>query len=254
VTELVRSEVRKLMTTQVWFWLLVGALALTALGVVGTVLADGSADNPGPGLVTAEGQRNLFAQSGAAAVFVVVLAIIGITAEYRHFTVTPTYLATPRRSRVVLAKLVTYGLVGLVYSVLCALLVVAMAKPWLAAKGIPLSLTENRIPLVLLAVIVAVAIYGIVGVGVGALVRNQVAAVVLTLSFLFVVEPLFANIPWVRDHVYKFLPGGAAAALTQSTQPNATLLEPWQGGLLLAGYGVAFAVLAAMTTIRRDVT
>ena len=254
MTELVRSEVRKLMTTQVWFWLLVGALALTALGVVGTVLTDGSADDPGPGLVTAEGQRNLFAQSGSASVFVVVLAIIGITAEYRHLTVTPTYLATPRRSRVVLAKLVTYGLVGLVYSVLCALLVVAMAKPWLAAKDIPLSLTENRIPLVLLAVIVAVAVYGIVGVGVGALVRNQVAAVVLTLSFLFVVEPLFANIPWVRDHVYKFLPGGAVAALTQSTQPNATLLEPWQGGLLLAGYGVAFAVLAAMTTIRRDVT
>jgi ABC-2 type transport system permease protein len=254
VTGLVRSEVRKLMTTQVWFWLLVGALALTALGVVGTVLSDGSADNPGPRLVTPEGQRNLFAQSGAASVFVAILAIIGITGEYRHLTVTATYLATPRRTRVVLAKLITYVLVGLVYSVLCALLLVAMAKPWLAAKDIPLSLTENRIPLVLLATVVTVAVYGIVGVGVGALVRNQVAAVVLTLSFLFVVEPLIANIPWVRDHVYKFLPGGAAAALAQSTQPNATLLEPWQGGLLLAGYGVAFAVLGAMTTIRRDVT
>ncbi len=251
---LVRSEVRKLVTTQVWFWLLLGALALTALGVVGQVLTDGSADNPGPRLGSAEGQRNLFGQSSAASVFVVILAIIGITSEYRHQTVTPTFLVTPRRNRVVTAKLITYVLVGLVYSVLCALLVVAMAKPWLAAKHIPVSLTENRIPLVLLAAVVVVAIYGIVGVGVGALVRNQVAAVVLTLAFLFVVEPLVGNIPWVRDHVYKFLPGGAAAAVTQATQPNATLLEPWQGGLLLAGYGLAFAVLGTMLTIRRDVT
>jgi ABC-2 type transport system permease protein len=254
VTRLVRSELRKLLTTQVWFWLLLGALALSALGVVGQVLTDGSADNPGPRLVTAEGQRNLFAQSSAAGVFVAILAIIGMTGEYRHLTVTPTFLGTPRRTLVVIAKLITYTLVGLAYSVLCAVLVVAMAKPWLAAKGIPVSLTDNRIPLVLLAAVVAVAIYGIVGVGIGALVRNQVAAVVLTLAFLFVVEPLIGNIPWVRDHVYKFLPGGAAAALTQTTQPNATLLEPWQGGLLLAGYGIAFAVLGALTTVRRDVT
>ena len=132
---------RKLLSTQVWFWLLIGALALSALGVVGQVLGDGSANNPGPRLITPEGQRNLFAQSAAAGVFVVILAIIGITAEYRYLTATPTYLVTPRRNLVVTAKLITYALVGLVYSVLCALLVIAMAKPWLAAKHIPVSLT-----------------------------------------------------------------------------------------------------------------
>jgi ABC-2 type transport system permease protein len=254
VIRLVRSEVRKLLSTQVWFWMLAGALALTALSVVGQILTDASRDNPAPRLATIEGQRNLMAQSTTATLFVAVLAIIGITSEYRHLTVTPTYLVTPRRNRVVAAKLLTYALIGLVYSVLCALLVVAMAKPWLAAKHISLSLTENRIPLVLLAAVVVVAIYGIVGIGVGALIRNQVAAVVIMLAFLFLVEPLLSAIPWVRDHVYKFLPGGAASAVTQVTNPNATLLEPWQGGLLLAGYGIAFAVAGALLTIRRDVT
>jgi ABC-2 type transport system permease protein len=254
VIRLIRSELRKLTSTQVWFWLLVGSLALTALSVVGQILTDSSENNPGPRLFTPEGQRNLFAQASSPTVFVIVLGIIGITAEYRHLTVTPTYLVTPRRTLVVAAKLVTYALVGLAYSILGALLVIAMAKPWLAAKHIAVSLTANHIPLVLLAAIVVVAIYGIVGVGVGALVRNQVAAVVVTLAFLFVGEPLLTVIPWVRDHLFKFLPGGAANAVTQVSQTRVNLLEPWQGGLVLAAYGIAFAVLGALFTIRRDVT
>jgi len=254
VIRLLRSEVRKLVSTQVWFWLLVGSLALTAVGVVAQILTDGSAGNPSPRLSTVEGQRNLFAQASSPYIFVAVLGILGITTEYRHLTVTATFLATPRRNLVVAAKLLTYALVGLLYAVLCALLVVAMAKPWLAAKHIGLSLSADRLPLVLLAAVLVVTIYGVVGVGVGALVRNQVAAVVLTLGFLFGVEPLLAVIPWIRDHLYRFLPGGAANALTQVTQSRVDLLEPWQGGLLLAGYGFAFAGLGALLTIRRDVT
>ncbi len=254
MNRLVRSELRKLTTTQVWFWLLLGALALTALSVVGQILTDGSAGNLTPRLSSPEGQRNLFGQGNTAALFVAILGIIAVTGEYRHFTVTPTYLATPRRSRVVTAKLITYVLVGLLYAVLCTLLVIAMATPWLAAKHITVSLTANRIPLVLLAAVLMVAIYAILGVGVGALIRNQVAAVVIMLAYVSLAEPLLGVIPYVRDHVFKFLPGGAANALTQATQPRVHLLEPWQGGLLLLGYGIGFAVLGAVFTIRRDVT
>jgi ABC-2 type transport system permease protein len=253
VIALIRSELRKLFTTQVWFWLLLGALGLTALSVVGRILGDGAAGNDTPRLITVEGQRNLFAGSAAASVLVCVLGIIGITAEYRHLTVTPTYLVTPKRWRIVVAKLLTYAVVGLIYSVLGALLLVAMAVPWLHAKGIDFSLTQNRIPLVLLAAIAVVAIYGIVGVGVGALIRNQIAAVTVTLVYLFVLEGVLSVIPKVKE-IYKFLPGGAATAVTQATNNNATLLQPWQGGLLLAAYGVSFAALACWLTIRRDVT
>src|SRR6266487_2092914 len=129
-----------------------------------------------------------------------------------------------------------------------------MATPWLAAKHITVSLTANRIPLVLLAAVLMVAIYAILGVGVGALIRNQVAAVVIMLAYVSLAEPLLGVIPYVRDHVFKFLPGGAANALTQATQPRVHLLEPWQGGLLLLGYGIGFAVLGAVFTIRRDVS
>jgi hypothetical protein len=253
MTALIRSELRKLRTTQVWFWLLLGTFGLTAIGVVANILGDGASGNPNPRLTTVEGQRNLFAGSSSGYIFVCVLGIVAVTSEYRHLTVTPTFLATPRRNLVVAAKLVTYAFVGLLYAILSALLLIAMAVPWLHAKHISVSLTADHIPLVLLAAIVVVAIYGIVGVGVGALIRNQIAAVSVTLVYLFVLEGLLSVIPGVK-HAYKFLPGGAANALTQVSNNNTDLLQPWQGGLLLAAYGVGFAVLASWLTIRRDVT
>ena len=254
MTGLLRAEVRKLRSTQVWVWLLIGSLAWTALFVVVTFLTDGIEGNPSPRLFTPEGQRNLFASVSAAFVFACVLGIIGITAEYRHLTVTPSYLTTPKRWRVIAAKLLTYLAVGLAYAVACAVLVIAMAVPWLAAKDIDFSLTSNRVPLVLLAAMAVMAIYGIVGVGVGALIRNQIAAVVVTLVYLFAIEGLLSSLPWVRDHLYKYLPGGAAQGVSQVTSTNNTFLEPWQGGLLLAAYGIGFALLASWLTIRRDVT
>jgi ABC-2 type transport system permease protein len=250
---LIRSELRKLFTTQVWFWLLLGTFALTAISVVASILGDGAEGNPNPRLTTVQGQRNLFAGSSAGYIFVCVLGIVGITAEYRHLTVTPTFLATPRRNLVIAAKLLTYALVGLGYAILSALLLIAMALPWLSAKNITVSLTANRLPQVFLAAVIVVAIYGIVGVGVGALIRNQIAAISITLVYLFVLEGLLSVIPGVKN-AYKFLPGGAANALTQVTNNNTELLQPWQGGLILVAYGVGFAVLASWLTIRRDVT
>jgi ABC-2 type transport system permease protein len=250
---LIRSELRKLFTTQVWFWLLIGTFALTAISVVASILGDGAEGNPNPRLTTVEGQRNLFAGSSAGYIFVCVLGLVAVTAEYRHLTVTPTFLATPKRNLVIVAKLITYALVGLGYAILSALLLIAMALPWLSAKNITVSLTQNDIPQVLLAAVAVVAIYGIVGVGVGALIRNQIAAVSITLVYLFVLEGLLSVIPGVKE-AYKYLPGGAANALTQVTNNNTDLLQPWQGGLLLAAYGLGFAILASWLTTNRDVT
>lgn len=68
-----------------------------------------------------------------------VLAAIGLTGEFRHRAVTATFLATSHRGRVVVAKLVTYGLVGAGYAIACTAVVAAIALPWLSAKGIHVS-------------------------------------------------------------------------------------------------------------------
>jgi ABC-type transport system involved in multi-copper enzyme maturation permease subunit len=97
------------------------------------------------------------------------------------------------------------------------------------------------------------AIFAVVGIGVGVLVRNQIAAVIGALAYLFVVEPLIQIIPVVKG-VYPYLPGAAAGAITGAGRGAGTsLLNPWLGALVLLGWGVLFAVLGWMLTIRRDI-
>jgi ABC-type transport system involved in multi-copper enzyme maturation permease subunit len=250
---LVKAELRKLFSTRLWLWMLLGALAFAALATVFTIIGDGATGSRNPALATDAGLHNLLAAAGAGSVLAIVLGAIGMTAEYRHMTATPTFLASPHRGRVVVAKMVTYLLVGAGYGLACVALVLAIALPWLPARGIHVSLGSDGNLAVLAAVVAVIAIYALVGVGVGALIRNQIAAVVGTLVYLFVLEGLISAIPHVRDY-YRYFPGGAASALTQATNANSTLLHPWQGGLVLAGYAVLFALLGTVLSVRRDIT
>ncbi len=250
---LISGEVRKLFTTKLWLWMLLGAIAITALFMSFTIALDGSEGNPQPPLSTPEGQRNLFSVAGASGVFALILGTIAITGEFRHQTVTPTFLATPHRGRVVIAKLVTYALAGIGYGVVVVAFSIALALPWLSAKDIDVSLTENGIPGAMVGTLAGIAVYAVLGVGVGALVRNQIAAIVGSLVYLFVIEAFAGSLPTIRDY-YKYLPGGANAALTGASQPGTTLLEPWQGGLLLVAYGAVFATVGTWLAVRRDVS
>ena len=85
----------------------------------------------------------------------------------------------------------------------------------------------------------------------GALIPNQILAVLGALIWLFLIEALLvAFLPTVG----RWLPGGAANGLLQSSSFDNDLLDPWAGGLLLVAYALGFAALAARTTLRRDVT
>lgn len=250
---LIGGEVRKFFTTKLWLWMVLGAIAITAMFMSFTIAFDGTEGNPQPPLSTPEGQRNLFGVAGASGVFALILGIIAMTGEFRHQTVTPTFLATPHRGRVVIAKLVTYALVGIGYGVVVVAFAIALALPWLAAKGIDISLSDNGIPSAMVGTLAGIAVYAVLGVGVGALVRNQIAAIVGSLVYLFVIEAFASTLPTVRDY-YKYFPGGANSALTGASQPGTTLLEPWQGGLLLVAYGVVFAFAGTWLAVRRDVS
>lgn len=251
---LVAAELGKLLTTRLWLWLLLGSLALTALYAALAIAFAGDPDNPTPPLSTAPGQRTVFSVgAGAAIPLVAVLAAIGVTGEFRHRTATATFLATPHRGRVVLAKLVTYGLAGIAYALACAGLTIAIALPWLTAKGIDVPITGNGIPGTLAGVVAAVAVFGLVGVGLGALLRDQVATVAGLLVYLFVVEPIVTRVEALGAWT-SYLPGAASSALTGVSQAGQDFLEPWRGGLVLVAYGVAFAVAGTRLSLRRDVT
>ena len=94
-------------------------------------------------------------------------------------------------------------------------------------------------------------IYALIGVGIGALFRNQVGAIVGGLVYLFVVEPVIRSIP-ATSGAYKWMPGGGLEAMTATFQ-GPDLLGAWQGGLLLVSYGLLAALLGTLLAVRRDV-
>ena len=253
MTRLVRAEWTKLFTTRVWLGLVLGACVMAGgFAALFTGLA-GVEQNGQPGVppVGTPAYEELALATGAnASVLLLILGIIGMTQEYRHKTAVPTFLTTPHRGRVVIAKLLAYGVVAVPFALLVLAVNVLVVMVYAGARGDAPSLTGDNLRVVLSAGLVIV-MFTIVGVGVGALLRNQVGAIVGALVYLYVVEPLVANIGAIQA-AYKWMPGGAVQAITTDFDAP-DLLEPWQGGLLLLGYGLVAAVLGTFLAVRRDI-
>ena len=252
---LVRAEWTKLFTTHVWIGLLLGACVLVAgFVVLFTSFAGNTQGGPQggglPAVGTAQYEQLVLAIGANVTVLFLILGIIGMTQEYRHRTATPTFLTTPRRGRVVVAKLVAYALAAVPLALVVLAVNYGVVAAAAGARGAVPSLTGDNLQ-VLASSGLALVVYTVIGVGLGALVRNQVGAIVGGLVYLFVVEAIVRQISAIAG-AYKWLPGGALEALT-ATLDGPDLLEPWQGGLLLLGYGLVAALLGTLLAVRRDV-
>jgi len=251
MTALVRAEWTKLFSTRVWIGLLIGAVVIVA-GF--SALLTGFAGNPDSGIPPVGSARYdhiAMATTANANVLFLILGIIGMTQEYRHRTATPTFLTTPRRGRVVVAKLLAYALAAVPFALLVAAINYVVVLIYAGARGDAPALSGDNLR-VLASSGLALVVYTVIGVGIGALLRNQVGAIVGSLVYLFVVEGIVVRaIPGLRD-IYKWLPGGGLEALT-ATLEGPDLLEAWQGGLLLLAYGLVAALLGTLLAVRRDV-
>ena len=255
MSALVRAEWTKLFTTRVWIGLLVGACVMVAGFTVLLTAFAGDAESGLPPVGTEPYEQLAFATAANVVVLFVILGIIGMTQEYRHRTATPTFLTTPKRGRVVVAKLVAYALAAVPFALAAVAVTVTVVVVYAGARGAAPSLTGENAE-VLLSAGLAIVVYAVIGVGLGALLRNQVGAIVGALVYLYVVEPLLSAFS-ATAAVYKWLPGGALEAMTttfrgpQAIAPD--LLERWQGGLLLLGYGLVAALVGTLLSVRRDV-
>ena len=176
-----------------------------------------------------------------------ILGVMLSAGEDRHRTSLGTYLAEPRRGRVLVAKLATAALTGALGGALIFGLDLAIALPLYAARGVnhlPVDVASLWIGTTLLT-----ACFGLLGVALGALTRNTVAAIIGALVWAAVIElavlqPLFPSLA-------KWLPTGAAVSLTTATDHSA-LLAPPVAALVLVGWAALVAMLAARITLRRE--
>jgi ABC-type transport system involved in multi-copper enzyme maturation permease subunit len=250
MTDLVRAELAKVMSTRLVWGLLVGYLGFVALNIVVAVFTAGTQGLPA--LDTPEAVRGVFGSAGTGTVFSLVLGVVAMTGEFRHGTATTTFLAVPRRGRVVLAKSVALPVVTLGYAVAGVALTAGLGYGLLAARGVDAGALDTQIVRVLAGALATVSLYSLLGVGFGALIRNQVAAVVTALLWVMLVEAgLVAFLP----EVGRWTPGGAASAMTLGEPARGVeLLPAWAGALVFVAYGAAFAAVGARLTVRRDVT
>lgn len=261
---LITAEVLRLRSTRLWLWTLLGAIILGGglIGLLGLIGPE-NAEPPMPGLDDPNGIRVVL---GLLAITVFVPAVFGtaaMTSEYRHRTITPTFLFAPRRWQVLAAKLVVFAGAGVAYGVVTCTSAVGALYLSAAITGTSIGLSLGTILIMMVRIIVAMAVYCLIGVGVGALVRNQMIAMIIVIGYFYMFETILMLIPGV-NLLYPFLPGGATAALTSFTYlaesasaelgtQAVQLLSPTLGAVLLLGYALAAAAVAVALPLRRDV-
>jgi len=273
----VASEFAKVLSLRAWWLLglvLLLYIAVTAAGLaffLSDLGAQLGAAGPGAPVLDAVTTANLV-YSSVTAVGLVIPLLFGAllaTTEYRHRTLTPTVLAQPRRGVVLTAKAVVALVMGALYGVIGLAGSVGAGAPTLLAVGEQAALDEPDVLTVLARTLLATALWSLLGLGLGALLTSQIAAIVIVLAFTQFVEPILRLIAGISEPtaaIARFLPGAATDALVGAgilsslgaidpSVPNATAdaLVWWQGGLVLAALAVVPVIVAALTTARRDV-
>jgi ABC-type transport system involved in multi-copper enzyme maturation permease subunit len=255
---LIKSELRKVLYVRANWGILLASVVISIISVVITPFIF-EAGNVGGGLTLDSPQAidAVYANAISGYIFVIILGIMLMAGEYRHGTAVATFLARPKREIVLAAKLGIGAIVGAVFmlisvwaSLLAGIIVLAGFENAAApSSGTFLNLT--------IAGLISGAILAIIGVAIGALLKSQMLAIVFSLVYLFIIDPLLLVL-WTD--VAKYLPTGLITAMTaididapEFGIDTANYLDPIQATLVLLGYGAVFALTSLVTSMRRDV-
>ena len=238
------AELRKMRSTRTNLGLLIGMVLLLLL----TVLLNGLI--PGAGELHAANRQYAFLSAGTAgALFASLIGVMAITSEYRHGTIRPTFVVTPRRQRVIAAKVVASVLMGVAFGLVAIGLSFGIGYAILSARGIDLALSRSDVLWLVLGTPVMTAAWAVVGLGFGAIVRNQVFAVIGLIVWAMVVDNILRGLV---PSVGSYTPSGASAAIVGD--PSEHVLSAAAGGGLLLVYALAFVAAGSWLVARRDVT
>jgi len=236
-----RAELLKLRTTRTFVALTGSALALSLLvAVLTTTLAGDFSEQEIRELFTAD----------FTGLFILPLGVMGMAGEWRHKTITSTVLAAPIRARLVAAKVLSYGVAGAVVSLIVTVAIMAVGLLILAGRGEP-TLSLADLADVLWRNLAVAALLGAFGVCIGALVRNQVVAIVGLLVFAFALEP---TILALEPDVGRFGPtsGAPNGILAVDSFDTGELLAPGIALLVMIGWVALGSVAAAAVMRHRD--
>lgn len=266
------SELRKVLATKLW-WILAIVLAAYSAMMAGTFAFLFSAAGEAAGGPALHGQAaaNMVYSTVSSLGYAIPLLFGALlaTGELRYRTLGLTFMLEPRRGLVLLNKaivLIKFGIVlgvaGLIGSMGAGALVLSMTG------GDPM-LASSETWALAVRVAVAVALWSVIGFGIGVLVQNQAITIVIGLVFTQFIEPTLRTGAAFWDwsaQVARFLPGSATdsfvgasllnnlSSFDASLPPGAEPLGIGSGFLVLAAYAVVVLLLGWLLRWRRDVT
>ncbi len=274
----IQSEVRKIFSTKLWWGMGLGMaviaflMSMAGASLVGLTGPDGQSsgfpemNGPTGQIVYTAGLLGEF--GSMSALFPLALGVLLITTEYRHQTVTATYLATPRRWIVAIAKTLAVIVVGAVLGVVHIIAAVGGGALVLTTfKSEPLLLTNSDVLASFGTSIVATVVWTLIGFGFGMLVRNQIAAVLIAVAFgflgQFILNIAFAVLDWVT--AAKFIPGNLTTGMLVTGDPTGGAaaaegggggyyFDWWVSALILIGYAAALTIAGAILSNRKDIS
>jgi ABC-2 type transport system permease protein len=240
LSALLHGELIKVRTTRT----ALGFATASLLLVLATVLISILAGDP----TTLSAKRDsLNISTAALSIPLLLFGIVGATGEYRHRTIAPAVLIAPDRARLTLARLLAYMLTAVILGAAMVLIALVIGLPLLSSELGPDLASSDYTRMVGGALIVA-SLTAALGVGLGVLVRNQVAGVVGVLIWLFVLVPVLSLID---DRLPNYTTINAAEVAGGSAG-DGTL--SWGGAVaVLVAWALVFNVLGLIAERRRDI-
>jgi ABC-2 type transport system permease protein len=281
---LVMAEIMKIRTTHTW-WLFIGgvllftSLALTRNGaryhfdlnpeLVGLspsdkaqTLAQTAQAHTHAGLDAIAGDMMTSGQF-LGVLFALIIGILVVTNEHAHQTATATFMANPRRTRVIMAKFVAAACFGALFWLASTLVNVVVTPIYMRSEQVSVALSDWAVDRAVLLNLLAFVMWAIFGVGLGNLVRSQVGSVITGMAAYLlgiaavavIVQLIYAvyHHAWVLSAV---VIAPAVASLVMTTPGRLDVDNPppqWAGVVVMLGYTVVFGAIGTMLTRRRDV-
>ena len=243
-----RTELLKLPTTRLVPMVLGVAYAIALY--IGYTMVSGAGVGDTPELGHPDHTRQLFAVPALASLPFLVLGLLSSSGEHRHGTALPTFLATPRRHRVVAAKAAAMAVTGLAWTLITTATLLAVVFPWANSIGVDfLAAVDAELVRGLAVAIVAVPLFAVLGVGLGALLRNQVLGVVVVLVWFLFLETNLITPKW--PSVGRFLPN--TASTLAGGFPTFAQMTWWIALLVVVAWAVGATVAGAVAEDLRDV-
>ncbi|MDF2664297.1 MAG: hypothetical protein K0R81_147 [Microbacterium sp.] len=246
-----RAEAIKLSTLPSFVWAFVLAYALLGgFGLLTAIARIMQRDAATPTLSAGAGTA-LTGVQGAQLVIILLTAVFATT-EFAHQTVQPSYLAEPRRLRVLASKAVLVGGLSLLVGAAGATTALLTAAVVSRSAGLPFEVEGPYAVQLVVGSAVYLAAIGVTGLAIGALLRSTVGAIITGLVLLNVLPLLLGAAPFegIRDAA-GYLPSTAGLMILQEHVP-AGLVEPWFGVCIAVAWAGVLLVTAALVTRRTD--